>query len=372
MIIAVNTRLKKDEQPGGYEDFMFGLLNQLCKKYPQHQFIYIFDKQYDNGLVFSKNILPVIAGPQTGNSLRLQYWFNFKIPKILRQHKADVFVSMEGICSMRTKKPQCLLISDLGFLYQPQTMKKWLAGFYKKFTPAFLAKAKTIVTVSDYARSVITDHYKIDKEKVSLIYPVVDEIFKPVDWEEKEIIKEKHTGGKAYFLFSGDIDQRSNIINLLKAFSFFKNRQKSNMLLLIAGRADESFKKELKTYKFRNEVMLLEDLAKDDLAKITAAAYALVYPVLYTDFSLPVLQAMQCNVPVVASNTGALPSICGDAALYTNPNDFKDIAENMMLVFKDEDKTAAMVSAGKVLLQQYNSDKSAYLLMQSIQKSFDN
>ena len=118
--------------------------------------------------------------------------------------------------------------------------------------------------------------------------------------------------------------------------------------------------------------MLLEDLAKDDLAKITAAAYALVYPVLYTDFSLPVLQAMQCNVPVVASNTGALPSICGDAALYTNPNDFKDIAENMMLVFKDEDKTAAMVSAGKVLLQQYNSDKSADLLMQSIQKAFDN
>ena len=67
-----------------------------------------------------------------------------------------------------------------------------------------------------------------------------------MDWEEKELIKEKYADGKAYFLFSGDINQRSNLINLLKAFSFFKKRQKSNMLLLIAGNADEAFKKELK------------------------------------------------------------------------------------------------------------------------------
>ena len=62
-----------------------------------------------------------------------------------------------------------------------------------------------------------------------------------------------------------------------------------------------NFKKELKTYKFRNEVKLLENLAKEDLAKITAAAYAMVYPVLYDDLALPPLQAMQCEVPVVSS-----------------------------------------------------------------------
>ena len=250
--------------------------------------------------------------------------------------------------------------------------KKWLAGFYKKLTPAFLAKAKSIVTVSGFAKSVLIDHYKINADRVDVICPGVDEIFKPMDWDEKEVIKEKKADGKAYFLFSGDINSNSNHINLLKAFSFFKKRQKSNMMLLIAGRADEQFVKDLKTYKFRDEVKLLENLSTEELAKITAAAYAMVYPVFYSDLALPALQAMKCNTPLIVSNTCALPSICGNATLYCNPGDFKDIAENLMLVFKDEDKVKELVAAGKVQIQKHNWENAAAKLMQSIQKAFDN
>ena len=110
MIIAVNTRLDKKMQPQGYPDFMFTLLHQLTKKNPQHQFIFIFDSAYDETIIFSENVQPIIIGPKTSNSLRLQYWFNYKIPALLRKYKADVFLSMEGICALRTKIPQCLLI----------------------------------------------------------------------------------------------------------------------------------------------------------------------------------------------------------------------------------------------------------------------
>ena len=372
MIIAVNTRLNKEVQPEGYESFMFGTLDRLTKKNPQHQFFFIFDKPYAANMSFTKNVIPIIAGPKTKSNLRLQYWFNYKIPALLRKHKADVFVSMEGICSLRTKTPQCLLVSDLSFLQHPQFIKKAQARFYKKFTASFLAKAKSIVTVSEFSKSVIVNQYKISAADVAVIKPGIDEIFKPTDWQEKELIKEKYTEGKAFFLFSGNVNQRSNIINLLKAFSFFKKRQKSNMILLIAGNADEAFKKELKTYKYRDEVLLLENLPPNELAKINAAAYALIYPVLYSDFALPPLQTMQCGVPVVTTATGALPAICGDAALYVNPDDFKDIAEKMMLVFKDEDKAKAMITAGKTLLHKYQWDKSADLLLQAILKAVNN
>ncbi|MEO6254867.1 MAG: glycosyltransferase [Ferruginibacter sp.] len=372
MIIAVNTRLRKEGQPAGYENFMFELLDQVTKKYPQHQFLYIFDMDFNNNRSFAKNVLPLVTGPETRTNLRLQYWFNYKIPAILRKHKADVFVSMDGICSMRTKKPQCLLISDLGFLQRTQPTKKNNARFYKKHTAGFLSMAKTIVTVSDPARSMIADEYKINATGIAVIRPGVDSVFKPMDWEEKELIKKKYTEGKAYFLSSGGIDQRSNLIKLLKGFSFFKKRQKSNMLLLVAGRVDESFKKELKTYKYRNDVILLEALTKEQLAKITAAAYAMVYPVLYDDLAIPPLQAMQCEVPLVVSNAGALPFICGNAALYADPADFTDIAEKMMLIFKDEHKAAALVQAGKALLQQHQWHISADLLMKSILKAVGN
>lgn len=372
MIIAVNTRLRKDEQPEGYENYLFEILSSLTQKFPEHRFLCLFDKPFDENLPFAKNVLPVITGPETSNSLRLQYWFNYKIPAVLRKYKADVFVSLEGICSLRTRKPQCLLISDLCFLHHPHLIKKQQARFFKKFMPAFLAKAKSIATVSAFSRSVLVDHYKISSDTIDLVMPGTADIFKPVDPEEKEIIIKQYAEGKAYFLFSGDINRRSNLINLLKAFSFFKKRQKSNMMLLIAGNAGEAFKKELKTYKYRTEVKLLENLPVKELARITAAAYAMVYPVLYADFALSPLQAMQCGVPVVTAGTGALPSICGDAALFADPENFTDIAENMMLVFKDEVKARALIKAGYARLQQYQGDKMADLLMHSILKAFHN
>jgi glycosyltransferase involved in cell wall biosynthesis len=362
MIIAVNTRLNTEMQPEGYEAFMFSILDHLSEKFPQHKFIYIFDQPYNNSYIFAKNVTPIIAGPKASNSLRLQYWFNYKIPALLRKHKAGVFLSMEGICSLRTKIPQCLLVSDIGFLQSPQLMKKPQTRFYKKFTPVFLAKAKSIATLSEYSKKVITDNYKIPAENITVIHPGIDDIFKPLDWEEQEIIKEKYTEGKSYFLCSGN----SNLINLLKAFSFFKKRQKSNMQLLIAGNTDENFKKELKTYKFREEVKLLEGLDKTELAKITAASYAIVYPVLYNDIALPALQALQCNVPLVMSDSGSLPSVFGEVALYVDPENFEDIAQKMMLVFKDEDRAKELVKAGNELMRQYQPGKTADLLMQCI------
>jgi glycosyltransferase involved in cell wall biosynthesis len=326
MTIAVNTRLNKETQPEGYENFMFSMLDHLTKKFPQHQFLYIFDGPCDDKLIFPKNVLPIIAGPKTSNSLRLQYWFNYKIPALLRKHKADVFFSMEGICSLRTKIPQCLFISDCSFL-QAHQIKNTQSRFYKKFMPAFLKKAKAIATVSEYSKKLIAHHYKIEADTITVIHPGIDTIFKPLDWEAQELIKEKYAEGKAYFLFSGNINRRSNFINLLKAFSFFKKRQKSNMMLLIAGNADESFKKEIKTYKYRDEIKLVEGLDTTELAKMTASAYAMVYPVLYDDIALPSLQALQCNVPIIISNSGALTSVFGEAALYADPENFEDIAQ---------------------------------------------
>ncbi len=371
MIIAVNTRLRKETQPEGYESFVFETLKRLTEKFSQHQFIFISDRPCDKGFIFAKNVTQIIARPGIKNSLQLQYWFNYKIPAVLRRHKADVFLSMEGICSIRTKKPQCLLLSDLCFIRHPLLLKKSQAGFYKKFTAAFLLKAKSIATLSAYSKSVLIDQYKLSTDDVDVITPGIDVIFKPLGLDEKEINKERYAVGKEYFLFSGNSNLHSNIINLLKAFSIFKQRQKSNMLLLIAGNPDESFTKDLNTFKYKNEVIVLADLSKEELAKITASAYALVYPVLYSDLALPPLQAMQCGVPVIAAYTGALRSICGNAALYVNPDDFKDIAENMMLVFKDEDKAKELVKAGKAISAKYHWDKTAGLLMQSILKAYN-
>jgi len=366
MIIAINCRLNKAAQPEGYDEFLQHILNSLTTKFSQHRFLYIFDKPYPQLIAFAENVTPIVTGPETKTVLRLQYWLNYTLPAVLRKHHADVFVSLDGTCSLRTKIPQCLLIPDLNFLQQPPAVKRSLAKFYKKYTPAFMAKAKAIATVSAYTQQRIAGMYATEATDIALIHPVADAVFKPMDWEAKEPVMEKYSNGKAYFLYSGRIDQGSNIINLLKAFTFFKQRQKSNMQLVIAGNADEGFKKELGNYRLRNEVVLLENLSRAELAAVTAAAYAMIYPVLHAGLALNPLQAMRAGVPVVAANSESLTAICGAAAIYCNPADVKDMAENMMLLFKDEDMAARLVRAGHELIKQYDQERSADMLMQCI------
>ena len=72
-------------------------------------------------------------------------------------------------------------------------------------------------------------------------------------------------------------------------------------------------------------------------SKIIASAYAMVYILLFMKiFGTSLLKAMKCEVPLIISSTGAMPEICGDAALYADPENFKEIAVKMMLIFKDE------------------------------------
>ena len=127
MTIAVNANFLNTNYPCYDGDFIFEIFSRLAKKYPQHNFIYFFDNNFDEKYITSKNITTVITGPQIKNPLLLQYRLNYKIPSLLKKHKADIFISAGGYCSLRTKLPQCVIINDLSFLQLPQFFsKRWL------------------------------------------------------------------------------------------------------------------------------------------------------------------------------------------------------------------------------------------------------
>jgi len=159
---------------------------------------------------------------------------------------------------------------------------------------------------------------------------------------------------------------------LLKAFSFFKKRQKSNLQLLIATNSSAHFgpfAENLKTYKYRNDVKLFKDLTQEELQEITRCAYAFLYPVLFENSGIKILQAMKWNTPLILSDLEIFHEICTDATLYVDPNNFENIADKMMLLFKDEKKRAELIEKGIQQSQQFNIQKSLEQLWQSILKT---
>lgn len=372
MIIAVNTRFLLNNYLEGYGYFIFETFKRITSAHADHQFIFIFDRPFDERFVFGKNVIPVVTGPAARHPLLWKFWYDVKVPAVLRKHKADVFVSCDGFCSLTSKVPQCLVLHDLSFLHHPSFIKKVQLLFYKKYTPKFLAKARSIATVSEFSKKDIITRYKTDVSKIDVVFSAAKEIFQPLTDAAKEEIKNKYTGGKEYFVYAGAIHPRKNLMNLLRAFSVFKKRLQTNMKLVLAGRLAwkyESFAESLKSYKYRDDVVLKGYVPEDELVKIIGAAYGMVYPSLFEGFGVPVLEAMQADVPVITSEGSSMQEIAGDAALYADANNHTDIADKMMLLYKDEKLRKELIEKGRKVSKHYTWDKAAELLWQCILKA---
>ena len=120
MRIAVNTRFIVPAQLEGYGYFTREVFFLLAHNHPEHQFIFFFDRPFDEKLLFPKNVTPVVVPPKARHALSFRWWFDVKIPLALKKYKADVFVSPDGFCSLVTKVPQVLVIHDLAFIHHPK------------------------------------------------------------------------------------------------------------------------------------------------------------------------------------------------------------------------------------------------------------
>lgn len=374
MNIAVNTRFLLKDRLEGYGYFTKELLERIVKKHPGDQFFFFFDRSFVKEFVFASNVHPVIISPPARLPVLWKFWFDVKVPLALKKINADVFISPDGYCSLTTKIPQCMVVHDLGFLHQPEAYKKSHVSFFKKNTPRFLRKANSIITVSQFSKDDIVKQYKIQPGKIDVVYNGVKEIFHPLTIEEKQTAKKKYTEDKEYFIYVGAIQPRKNLIYLLKAFSIFKKRLQSNMKLVLVGRMrwkNDKFYALLKTYKYKEDVLLTGYLPEEELSALLGSAYALVYPSLFEGFGVPVAEAMKCNIPVLTSQKTSMEEIAGDAALYFNPNDHVDIADKMMLIYKDENLQKQLIKKGNQLSEKYNWEKSAVLFWQTILKTLD-
>ncbi|RYD89581.1 MAG: glycosyltransferase family 1 protein, partial [Sphingobacteriales bacterium] len=119
---------------------------------------------------------------------------------------------------------------------------------------------------------------------------------------------------------------------------------------------------------FKDDVVWTGYLDVAELAKVTASAYALVYPSLFEGFGIPILEAMTCDVPVIVSNTSSMPEVGGEAALLVDPASPEDIAAKMMMIYKDEALRNKMIAAARLRKLDFSWDRSAEQIWDSLMK----
>lgn len=373
MRIAINTRFLLQGKLEGIGWFTYEIVKRMVESHPEHEFIFFFDRPYHPDFIFGKNVKPVVLQPPARHPVLFLIWFEWSVKKALKKYKADVFISTDGMLSLRTKIPTLLVIHDLAFKHYPDHLPFKFRFFLNYFTPKYAHNARHIVAVSSYTKKDIQESYQVEEGKISVVYNGSNEKYHPLSFDEKQLIKEQYSQGCEYFVFAGALHPRKNVERLMKAFALFKKKQRSNMKLLVIGRfawKSEGIRQEWESNAFHEDILHYDYMLVDELSKVIGAAYAMVYVSLFEGFGIPALEALSCRVPLIASNTTSIPEVAGDAAIYVNPEKVEEIAQAMSTLYKDEHLRGQLVEKTLAQAAKFGWDQSAIQFYQVLEKYF--
>ncbi|MDR2963798.1 MAG: glycosyltransferase family 4 protein [Bacteroidales bacterium] len=372
MKIAINTRLLLKNKLEGIGRFTYETVKRLCENHPEHTFYLLFDRMYAKEYVFAPNVVPIVLPFQSRHPFLWWFWFHVQVPRVLKSINADVFISTDGYVPLNLSIPVVNVIHDLNFEHNPQQLPTLTRNYYLHFFPKYARAATRIATVSTFSKIDISTLYGIDPEKIDVVYNGVSSEFTPLGVYEKNVVKQRYTGGEQYFVYVGSLHPRKNIERLLLAFEKFKQGANSSMKLLIVGEAmfmAQTIRAVYEKSAVRSDIIFTGRASNTELAEILAAAYALVYVPLFEGFGIPIVEAFACNVPVITSNTTSMPEVGGDAALLVNPENVSEIAEAMHTIVSSSQRYEELQAQAHIQLQKFSWNKTAAALWNCVEKA---
>jgi len=288
---------------------------------------------------------------------------------MLNKIKPDLFLSPDGLLSLGWHGPQYGVIHDINFVHIPKDLKWSNRTYYNYFIPRYAHKAARLGTVSEYSKQDIMTTFGIPGSKIDVLYCGINDFFGPVSEQVKQETRARYTNGAGYFIFVGTLHPRKNILRLLQAFEIFKETTGSDMKLVLVGREMYrtgdmyTFRDEM---KFRNDVLFPGHLPDEELKKVFASASCLAFVPYFEGFGIPLVEAMQCDVPIIVSNVTSLPEVAGDAGLLVDPFDVDAIAGAMTKIYREPSLRQELVIKGRRRRTLFSWERTAGLLWDSV------
>jgi glycosyltransferase involved in cell wall biosynthesis len=372
MEIVVNTRLLLKNKLEGIGWFSYETLKRITVAHPDDHFIFLFDRDFDEDFIFSDNVTPLILSPPARHPFLFYWWFEFSVANFLNKYNPDLFLSPDGYLSLKAKCKQLAIMHDLNFEHYPNDLPFLVRKYYKHFFPKFAHKALRIATVSEFSKNDIIKTYNISPSKIDVIYNGCNKLYEPINEELKKHTRHKFSAGCDYFLFIGALHPRKNISRLFEAFDKFKNIQSSTIKMVVVGEKyywTSDIKHTYINMQHKNDVVFTGRLSPEELKNVIGSAIAMTYVPYFEGFGIPILEAMNCDVPVITSNVTSMPEVAQDAALLVDPFSVESIANAMLYIYKDEDMRNVLIEKGRKRRLDFSWDKTAAALWESIERT---
>lgn len=251
------------------------------------------------------------------------------------------------------RSPSAVFIYDMVHAHFPESTDARMASFLESRLEDSLTNADGIITISQHARDDIAGTSKKIKNKTHVVSPSVNtRVFYRRSVNEIAKMKNSLEISGAYILSVGNLEPRKNIDTLVEAYAQLPEDIRSRYSLVIAGASSWSSSKTLDTIKqYRKQglkiKLLLGKVTDQDMPALYSGASLFVFPSLYEGYGMPVIEAMACGVPVIASTNSALSEAAGSGALsLKNESDPVELGEHIKKVLSDSSLSSDLSKRG--------------------------
>jgi len=250
-----------------------------------------------------------------------------------------------------------LTVHDCAFFDCPECFSPTFARWYQCLMPRLARRAARVLTVSHFSKSRIAERLGVASDKIIVAPPGVSRDWQPASELQIADARQRFADGRPYVLYVGSLEPRKNLRRLLAAWQHL-GAHKNDAVLLLAGAAGHVFR-DAGLDPLPTDVRPLGFVPDDDLRALFSGAEAFVFPSLYEGFGLPVLEAMACGAPVIASQAGAIPEVAGDAALLVDPLNTDSIAAGLSQVLGSRELRLSLRERGFARAAGFNWDHTA-------------
>ncbi len=356
MLIGIDASRTVRENRTGTENYALHLTRTVTTQANTHEFRLYFNAPPPEGLL-----------PSTPRSdYRLmpwpRLWTHLRLSLELMLHPPDVLFVPSHILPIACPVPGVVTVHDLGYLIYPEAHRRFDRWYLEWTTRRHTRVAAHLLADSEATRQDLIRHYHADPDRITVVYPGLDPTFHPIDDPDQlAAARSRYDIHQDYVIHVGTLHPRKNLKRLLDAFATLNSQfTVHSSQLILAGSpgwlADDLI---ACAEALGDRVVLTGHVAQADLPALISGARALVMPSLYEGFGFPVLEAMACGTPVVASNTSSLPEVAGDAALLVDPHDTDALAGALHRILTDDDLRTELRRRGLQRAQQFTWQRAA-------------
>ena len=340
----------------GVEHYVYHLANQLAQNHDRFcDLCFCLNPRLQDSQVAkqlqAKTGVRTVFWPQS--ALERRGWWPYtkyrRQANFLRRQKFDLLHGPANVTPLFYQGKTVVTVHDLIIYEHPEWFPGGVADWFWRHSlvPQALARADKIIAVSKFTKQQIIRHFRIDPEKIVVIYEGMTTALVAPTASAPEKLPQRARQQK-FLLYVGTVEPRKNLPRLIEAFGQISNFF-PDLNLVIAGKMGWKYEPALRAadqLTEKSRVIFTDYITQSQKEWLYQHALGFVYPSLAEGFGLPVLDAMANKIPVVTSNVSSLPEVAGSAAIFVDPYSVASIGMGMTKLVRDADLRQKLITAG--------------------------